>query len=734
MMRKSSKTAGLLFMAAASVYAGGAMVAIAADGATSPASTPGQAEVRVLDETAPVPVTNTPPAAAEGKNVSDKDVAVSPAGTVEIHVDDASLVQVLRMLSLQSQRNIIASKEVHGTVTANLYDVTIKEALDAILRANGYAYREKGNFIYVYSAKELAELEKSERKMQTEVFRLFYTPAANAVNMIKPVLSAESQTSFTTPANSGLESGTKDLGGSSHAGEDMLVITDYPDNLEKVRKILKEIDRRPQQILIEATILRASLSEDNSLGVDFTVLGGVDFNALSAVNETSTTGTGLNQALTGSIMESNKAGAINDRGFVAGRAGGGGLNIGVVKNNVGVFIQALEGITDTVVLANPKVLALNKQKGEVIVGRKDGYLTTTTTESSTVQTVEFLETGTRLVFRPYIGDDGYIRMEIHPEDSSGGLAGEANLPFKITTEVTSNVMVKDGNTIVIGGLFREDSNTSRGQVPFLGNLPLAGALFRKQSDHTLREEVIILLTPHIVKDDAAYSRLSEEQLKEAETLRVGVRRGMMPWGRERLAESCYESAVAEMKKPNPNRQRALWHLNCATNLNPKFIEAIHMKESLTGHQVTAVDNTMIRDFVARAVLADRTTAPATQPVQEEAPLTDGPATRTAQADAPGVGRDLSRQIEQSPQPNGGINPALQEAAPTTRPAVKLARADRWGAFWTSASSVESRLFKTDAGRAQVAQRPIAGNHPGAAVTVINELPDETGQASVDVNK
>jgi type IV pilus assembly protein PilQ len=249
----------------------------------------------------------------------------------------------------------------------------------------------------------------------------------------------------------------------------------------------------------------------------------VDFNALSAVNETTTTGTGLNQALTGSIMESGKAGAINDRGFVAGRAGGGGLNIGVVKNNVGVFVQALEGITDTVVLANPKVLALNKQKGEVIVGRKDGYMTSTTTESSTVQTVEFLETGTRLVFRPFIGDDGYIRMEIHPEDSSGGLAGEANLPFKITTEVTSNVMVKDGNTIVIGGLFREDSNTSRGQVPFLGNLPLAGALFRKQSDHTLREEVIILLTPHIVKDDAAYSSLSEEALKEAETLRVGVR-------------------------------------------------------------------------------------------------------------------------------------------------------------------------------------------------------------------
>jgi type IV pilus assembly protein PilQ len=365
-----------------------------------------------------------------------------------------------------------------------------------------------------------------------------------------------------------------------------------------------------------------------------------------------------------------------------------------------------------VVLANPKVLALNKQKGEVIVGRKDGYMTSTTTESSTVQTVEFLETGTRLVFRPYIGDDGYIRMEIHPEDSSGGLAGQANLPFKITTEVTSNVMVKDGNTIVIGGLFREDSNTTRGQVPFLGNLPLAGALFRKQSDHTLREEVIILLTPHIVKDDAAYSSLSEEALKEAETLRVGVRQGMMPWGRERLAESSYESAVAEMKKPNPDRQRALWHLNCATNLNPKFIEAIHMKEMLTGHQVTAVDNSMIREFVAKAVLADRAVVPATQPIiEQQTPAADEPTTRTAKVDAPPA-----------------TQPVATAAAkpPATQPVAMRSKFNPWGAFW--------RYFNSSSHHEQVAQRPTIKPKSAPAVTVVNELPAETDQAAVDLNK
>lgn len=223
-----------------------------------------------------------------------------------------------------------------------------------------------------------------------------------------------------------------------------------------------------------------------------------------------------------------------------------------------------------------------------------------------MQTVEFLDTGTRLIYRPYIGDDGYIRMEIHPEDSSGGLQGSSNLPFKITTEVTSNVMVKDGHTVVIGGLFRESSTSAKGQVPGLGNLPGAGWLFRNQRDQSSREEIIILLTPHIVKDDASYSKYSDEQLQQADKLRVGTRHGMMPFGRERLAESCYEKARSEMDKANPDKQKAMWHLNCATNLNPKFIEAIRLKEEISGKVVTSADNSNIRGFLSRQVIAERT--------------------------------------------------------------------------------------------------------------------------------
>src|SRR5688572_14034252 len=186
-------------------------------------------------------------------------------------------------------------------------------------------------------------------------------------------------------------------------------------------------------------------------------------------------------------------------------------------------------------MANPKVLVLNKQKGSVHVGSEQGYRTAITTETATADNVKFLETGTRLNFRPFVGDNGNIRMEIQPEDSSGSVNAQG-LPNKFVTQVTTNVMVRDGHTIVIGGLFRESTDISRSGVPGLQHLPGFGPLFRRQADSTVREEVIILLTPHIVKDEAAFEAASEELLKHADRVRVGMRRGLMPWGRERLAE------------------------------------------------------------------------------------------------------------------------------------------------------------------------------------------------------
>jgi type IV pilus assembly protein PilQ len=554
--------------------------------------------------------------ATTGVSVSETQVTISDAGTVEMHLNDANLLEVLRMLSLQSRRNIVASSSVSGRVTANLYNVTLAQALDAILQSNGFVYREKDTFIYVYTAKELADIDRAARKTVTEIFRLHYTPAANAATMIKPALSTEAQVAITAAAQSGIATTSDDAGGNTHAAEDMLVITDFADNNEKIRKILKEVDRRPQQVLVEATILAATLNNNNALGVDFSVLGGVKFDQfLQSPAQTSSDAGG------GTLTRTDGSGkgdyGVGQTGFTK-NVPAGGLRVGVLTNNISVFVQALESITNTTVLANPKVLALDKQKGYVHVGRSDGYQTTTVSQTTSTQTVQFLDSGTTLVFRPYVGDDGYVRMEIHPEDSSGGLTA-SNLPFKSTTEVTTNMMVRDGRTIVIGGLFRESSGTSRDQIPVLGNIPVLGTLFRQQQDQTTRQEIIVLLTPHVLKDDSKYNELSEEMQKRLDQLRIGTRKGMMPFGRQRLAESAYENAVAELAKPDANLDLALWYLESAINLNPQFVEALELRAKVSGKRVTEANNSLIRDFISQSILESSGAAAPLIPHSERVP-------------------------------------------------------------------------------------------------------------------
>lgn len=559
---------------------------------------------------------DAPTASVSSESAADPEGTIEydpAADTVEIHVSGASIVDVLRMLAAQSQKNIIASKEVGGTVTCNLYDVTVQEALDAILKGNGLAVREEGSFLYVYTQEQLTQMEEANRRPETRVFRLFHTSPAMAARMVEPALTDNAVVSFSDESENGIGSTKDSAGGYGFGGGDVIIIRDYSENLDEVERLLEDVDRRPEQVLVEATILSTRLTENNQLGVDFNLIGGVDFNAVNF----------LDGGQIGSGAVASPAG-VNGSNVYGGGTGtnftdNGGLKLGFVSGDVSVFLSALEGVTDTSVLANPKVLAVNKQKGEVLVGREDGYITTTLTETSATQQVEFLKTGTKLLFRPFISRDGFVRLEIHPEDSAGGVDARG-LPSKTTTEVTSNVMVKDGHTIVIGGLFRESSTVGKSQVPVLGNIPMLGRLFGRQADATVREEIIILLTPHIIKDMERYANLSEGELKRAEKLRVGTRKGMMPWGRERMAQSYYEKAVAELAKDKPNRGRARFHLNAALHLNPSFIEAIELKERLTRQVVVEADGSTIRSFLRRAVRDD--VANSTEPLDVERPDDD----------------------------------------------------------------------------------------------------------------
>lgn len=605
----------------------------------------------------PIPDMQVGGASPAGTSASDGppsgSLRMGVTGTVDVHVSRMPVTDVLRMIAEQTRRNIVASKSVNGLVSADLYGVTLERALEAILLANGFVFRQKGDLIYVCTREELAESLKAENEPIIRVFRLRYVSAKDAEVLVAPLLSAKGKTSKTPQAAEGLgdggssgasggSSGGKESssGGNSHADAETLVVFDERDRVEQIARVLKDFDVPPQQVLVEATILRAQLTEDNGLGIDFTTVAGIDFQELSSVSP------GVQSISTGAVP----AGRLNDTTMTTrtnfnSAIASGGFTFGIIKDQISLFIRALEQITDVSVLANPKVLALNKQKGEVIVGRRDGYLTTTITETTAVQTVEFLETGTRLIFRPYVCEDGQIRMEIHPEDSTGGITA-ANLPFKQTTEVTTNIMVHDGHTIVIGGLFREVGSTTRGQVPGLGNLPIAGALFRSTNDRTVREEIIILLTVHLVKGERE-ERAGQEAVADVERYRIGQRRAAQWFGRERISQAHYRWALQNAARGDTSK--ALWDTEMAIRNNPHQLQAFELREQLRQKRSWDEDGSAVRQHLYELISEENGTKKA--PYGRPAPPFPTP------------GADESR-VQETPAAKPGPSPTSQPARET----------------------------------------------------------------------
>jgi type IV pilus assembly protein PilQ len=474
----------------------------------------------------------------------------------------------LRLLAALCKKNIVPSAGVEGPLTVSrLYNVSFEEALKAVL---GYGFRcdLDGDFVRVYTTAEYKTIKEDPERMVHKVITLYYITAAEAVKLIQPVLSSAAQVQTSTPAESNISSGggsgsgsaslSGGGGGDKMAHNDMIVVFDYPERIQEAVNIIAQIDRRPQQVLIEATILSARLREDMEFGIDWNLLSG-----LPVTSGIITSGSGYGTP-------------IETYGF-AKIPGSTGLTAGFIAGNIRAVITALEEVTDTTVLANPKILAVNKQEGQLLIGRKFGYedTSTTTLTGGTTASTAFLETGTRLVFRPYIGNDGYIRMDIYPKDSDGSLQSNGK-PLEDTTELRTNVIVKDGETVVIGGLFRDGITTSRSQVPVLGSLPFVGVAFRGTKDIATREEVVVMLTPHII-DEPSEVR-GDDRAEDVRIKMEGARQAMQPLDRAKLAEDAYAKAAKFYLEGDVDS--AVFHVKVALMMRPTYLEARRLHERI----------------------------------------------------------------------------------------------------------------------------------------------------------
>ncbi len=520
-------------------------------------------------------------------DIDPASVTVSQAGLIDLDLKDQDIAQVLSLLSLQAQRNIIASPNVSGTISGRVYGADFYEVLDGLLTPYGLAYREKGNFIHVYTIDEIRVQEEARQQLQTHILRLNYLTATEAATLLTPMLSPLGAITGSTEAAAGFEANVSDGGANTFAHSETLIICDTPKAVEEIIAVASELDVRPKQVLIEATILSASLDEDNQFGVDLTILADMAFSEVAGGPANAIAG-----LLTGTVTGTANA----FQTAVGNTSQPGGTKIGILTGDVAAFIRALDEVTDTTILSNPKLLVLNRQRAILQIVDKLGYISTSTTETSSTTTVEFLDVGTTLRVRPFISNDGFIRLELQPEISDGTTSIEADkiIPKTSTQNLITNVMVRNGQTVILGGLFKEQTTVGRRQTPFLGDVPLLGAAFRGQDDQVRRTETIFMITPTVVKDDSLY--LAGEKMKDTvKTARLGARQGLLPFSRSKLVASHMRDALK--KYETGDYSKALMYINMALRLDPAYVQARQLHEKITGK----IQAPMQRSMLAQAI-------------------------------------------------------------------------------------------------------------------------------------
>ncbi len=565
------------------------------------------------------------------------EVEVSEYDLVDLHVNNEDLGNILQLPSIQSQRNIISADTVQATITADLYGVTFYEALDSILNVNGFGYIEKGNFIYVYTREELEEFERASRRPISRILHLDYLNSADAAEFAKELLSESGSISTHAATEAFSITDGAPVGADGYAASASIVIHDYEEHVEEIMDLLEELDTKPTQILVEATILQTALNEANAFGVDFALIKNLNFSDFVGTGGPLSVIDGLiggaGQDVAGTDIAvpngtSSDAGGVSSS--VGNTAGPATLKAGLVNGDVAVFLRVLDEVTDVTIVSNPKILTLNRQPARVLVGTRVGYLNTVSTETATTQTVEFLEVGTELAVRPFVSKNGLIRLELRPQVSSftlrqitDGTGATITIPDEDTTEMTTNVMVRDSQTVVLGGLFTETTTASRRQVPVLGNIPLIGQAFRGNDDSTRRSEIIFLITPSIV-NDTILTEAGERGNDFVEHARYGARKGLLPWSRERRVGQILIDA--RRLADEGRNDKALAKIDQALRLQPNSPDARAMRTEITGEMRVAPTRAMIQSILHGELLesTNQSVDADTQvsPVVEINPLSD----------------------------------------------------------------------------------------------------------------
>jgi hypothetical protein len=397
-------------------------------------------------------------AAASNESAPSMPTQYGSARTISISVKNADILDVLKLLANESGQNIVATQNVHGTVTVDLSDVPLKTALDLIVRSSGLDYRQVGNVYVVGTPSDLAAEfgQAGQVASQQVAFPIKYATPADLAKQLATVIPA---TSFTIDART-----------------DTLLVSGTPDIIQSARNYLALADIPAPQVVFEVKVVDITSNNDtNNSGVQWTGTSPFDLfeNCIgcppgSIFGQTVYSGNPINpQPFTRNAI------------FLQGK-----LNYLITRN-------------EAQLLANPRISALDNQPASLLVGTQ--YPIVYFDPKAGNFQVNYVDIGVKINITPVINSDGYITTQLHAERSTiTGLV--QTFPILDQREADSTLRVKDGDTIVLGGMLDDETTKSLEKIPVLGDIPIFGALFRNIQTSKLHNEVVFLITPHIVAE------------------------------------------------------------------------------------------------------------------------------------------------------------------------------------------------------------------------------------------
>lgn len=387
---------------------------------------------------------------------------------ININVIDMELAEVMAMLSAKEQVNIMVNTGVTGKISLNLYQVSIDKVIRYAAAAGGYATEKKGGTYFIVKPDDVGARQKSDIT-DVKTYSIRYSDPEKVKNIIEEYISDYGKLTVLKDRR-------------------IIVLEDTPEYLKRVDRIIRDVDAAPKQILIEAKILEIALTDSDAYGINWSKV-------FDGGNNT-----------VGSTLSTPASGLFFNR----------------LTNSLDIELAALYTDDRVRTLSSPNLIAMENREASVIIGDRQGYKVTTTINQVTTESVEFLESGVILRVLPNIDVDGNILMEIHPEVSNGVISADG-IPSQTTTEVTTDILTEDGQSIFIGGLIKNNIVESVDSVPVLGSIPLLGSFFSSNSSGNINTETVVVITPYIVGGEAYQEKARQQKLafiKEEEKIAV----------------------------------------------------------------------------------------------------------------------------------------------------------------------------------------------------------------------